>query len=168
MKHHILGVVCLTFSASCTHPSLEPERGIAAPDAVDAIRRERATSNAAIAARDLKGTIASMLPDYRATWARSTIHRSRDSVATILTRQYADSMNLGCKRTPVSIEISGTGPAAAEYGNFVCRRQQPDGIQAISGTYYASWERIVEGWRLNSEVFVALRCSGSSQCPRLP
>ena len=163
-----LGITCLGLIASCTHASVAAERGIAMPDAVETIRLERAKSNAAIAARDLRGTIVSMLPDYRATWALSTTHRSRDSVAAALGRQYADSTILGCERTPISIQISGTGPAAAEYGNFVCRRQQASGIRTLVGTYYASWQRLVEGWRLNSEVFVALRCTGSTECPRFP
>ena len=163
-----LGIACSALIASCTHASVAAERGVAMPDAVETIRLERAKSNAAIAARDLHGTIVSMLPDYRATWALSTTHRSRDSVAAALQRQYADSSILGCERTPLTIEISGTGPAAAEYGNFVCRRQQAGGIRTLVGTYYASWQRIAEGWRLNSEVFVALRCTGSTECPHFP
>ena len=135
---------------------------------VVAIQRERDASNAAIAARDITGTAASLLPDYRSTWALSTIHRSRDSVVAALTRQYRDSTNLGCVRTPVSIEVSETGPAAAEYGKFSCRRKQPDGVQDLVGTYYATWQHVPEGWRLNSEAFVALRCTGSARCPHLP
>lgn len=164
----ILAVASLSCLVSCTHPSLAPERGIIMPDAANAIRLERARSNAAIAARDLSGTIAIMLPDYRGTWALTTAHRSRDSVAAALGRQYSDSTNFGCVRTPISIEVSGTGPAAAEHGNFVCRRQQVSGIRALAGSYYASWQRVAEGWRLNSEVFVALRCTGSAECPRFP
>lgn len=135
--------------------------------AVAEIRAMRAASNAAIARRDVAGSLAAMLPGYRGTWAQSTAHRSVDSVFAALTRQYADSNMLGYVRTPVSIDISTTGPAAAEYGNWVGRWRRADGIQETTGSYYATWQRTPEGWRLNSEAFVSLACTGSARCPIL-
>ncbi len=129
------------------------------------IRAERERSNAAIARRDVAGTVADMLPDYRGTWALSVAHRSRDSVSAALARQYADTGMLGYVRTPTTIEVSATGPAAAEYGRWVGRRRRSDGIQETSGSYYATWQRTPDGWRINSEAFVALACKGSASCP---
>lgn len=83
------------------------------------IQAERAANNAAIARRDAAGSVANMLPGYRGTWAQSVVHRSRDSVFAALTRQYADSAMLGYVRTPTAVEVSTTGPAAAEYGRWV-------------------------------------------------
>ena len=120
----------------------------------------RDASNAAIARRDVTGSVAAMLPGYRGTWAQSVAHRSVDSVSAALTRQYADNDMLGYVRTPTSIEISATGPAAAEYGNWVGRWRRADGIQETSGSYNATWQRTPEGWRLNSETFVSLACTG--------
>lgn len=129
------------------------------------ILAERAASNAAIARRDAAGHVANMLPGYRGTWARSLQHRSRDSVFAGLARQLVDTAMLGYVRTPGVIELSEDGTAAAEYGRWVGRWRRPDGVQLTSGSYYATWQRTAEGWRLNSEAFVAIECTGSSRCP---
>jgi len=156
-------MVCCTLCACATHPArVEPL--VDAP-AVIAIRAERAASNAAIARRDAKGSVANMLDGYRGTWAQSLPHRPRDSVYAVLLRQYADTAMLGYVRTPTVIEVSATGPAAAEYGHWVGRRRRPDGVQELSGTYFATWHHTADGWRLNSEAFVALACQGSASCP---
>ena len=159
--------VLLAFLVACTssvhpHTALRTEsRAMAIAD----IRAMRDVSNAAIARRDVAGSVAAMLRGYRGTWAQSMAHRSVDSVSAALARQYADANMLGYVRTPISIEISTTGPAAAEYGQWVGRWRRSDGIQEMSGSYYATWQRTSEGWRLNSETFVALGCTGSARCP---
>lgn len=129
------------------------------------IREMRAKSNEAIARRDVAGTLAIMSPNYIGTPALSVVHRSRDSVAASFVRQYADTTRLGYVRSPITIQVSETGPAAAEYGHWVGRRRMADGVQELAGSYYATWQRTPEGWRLNSEAFVALSCKGSASCP---
>ncbi len=159
-------IACCAQAACATSQATRAAHLTESPEtSVTQIRAERAANNAAIARRDAAGSVANMLPGYRGTWAQSVIHLSRDSVFAALTRQYADSARLGYVRTPTVIEVSTTGPAAAEYGRWVGRRQRADGVQVLSGTYYATWQRTTEGWRLNTEAFVALECTGSTSCP---
>ena len=61
--------------------------GVAVSTAIADIRAMRAASNAAIAGRDVAGSVAAMLPGYRGTWARSVAHRPVDSVTAALTRE---------------------------------------------------------------------------------
>jgi hypothetical protein len=57
-----------------------PSFSLQSSDAAAEIRAERDASNAAIARRDAKGTVANMLPGYRGTWAQSQMHSSREAV----------------------------------------------------------------------------------------
>jgi ketosteroid isomerase-like protein len=129
------------------------------------IRATRAASNAALARRDAAGFVASMLPSYHVLPAGTLVQLSRDSTHASLARQFADTAMLGYVRTPITIDVSATGPTAAEHGRWVGRRRRTDGIQETAGTYYAAWRRTSEGWRLHAETFVALSCVGSAQCP---
>lgn len=165
-----LSFVALAMLMACSsgqHPITTQSVDVHAT-AIAEIRAMRNASNAAIARRDIAGSMAAMLPGYRGTWAQSVAHRSVDSVSAALTRQYADSSMLGYVRTPTLIEISTTGPAAAESGHWVGRWRRADGIQETTGSYYATWQRTPVGWRLNSETFVSLACTGSARCPTNP
>jgi ketosteroid isomerase-like protein len=140
-------------------PAATPSADVAAIQAV------RTASNAAIARRDAAGFVAGMLPTYHVLPAGALVQLSRDSTYATLARQFADTAMLGYVRTPITIDVSATGPTAAEYGRWVGRRRLPDGIQETVGSYYAAWQRTPEGWRLAAETFVALSCTGSTRCP---
>ena len=165
-----LSFLLLSVLASCgtAQRSATTRATDARSTAIAEIRAMRDASNAAIARRDVAGSVVAMLPGDRGTWAQSLAHRSIDSVSAALTRQFADSNMLGYVRTPTRIEISTTGPAAAEHGQWVGRWRRTDGIQVTTGSYYATWQRMPEGWRLNSEAFVSLVCTGSVRCPTNP
>lgn len=165
MRSSLLLASCALGACVRTHPVPLAATSKSSASAITEIRAERAASNAAIARRDAKGSVANILEGYRGTWAQSLSHRSRDSVYAALVRQYSDTAMLGYVRTPTVIEVSATGPAAAEYGRWVGRRRRPDGMQELSGTYFATWHHTPEGWRINSEAFVALECKGSTSCP---
>lgn len=156
-----LGVIA---AAACASAASVPSEGTHAGDVAE-IRAVRAASNAAIARRDASATVANMLPTYRVLPAGAPATISRDSTAATLERQFSDTAMLGYVRTPVSIEVSATGPTAAELGRWVGRRRRTDGIQETTGSYYAAWRRTPDGWRLQAETFVALACTGSAQCP---
>jgi hypothetical protein len=157
-------VLCVLAAGACAVP--RPEAGARAPAAdVAEIRATRAASNAAIARRDASGTVASMLPTYEGLPAGARALSPRDSVRARLARQFADTAMLGYVRTPVTVEVSRMDATAAEYGRWVGRWRNADGVEEIAGTYFAAWRRTPEGWRLQAETFVALSCTGSAQCP---
>lgn len=165
MRLSLLLACCALGACVGTQPAPVAAPSESSASAMTEIRAERAASNAAIARRDAKGSVANMLEGYRGTWAQSLSHRSRDSVHAALVRQYSDTAMLGYVRTPTVIQVSTTGPAAAEYGRWVGRRRRPDGVQELAGTYFATWHHTREGWRINAEAFVALECKGSTSCP---
>lgn len=129
-----------------------------------AIQAARAQSNQAIAARDLTGFGKTMLPDIYVTRGSGSHVTGRDSVLASVAGQFTDPNFLGYVRQTDSIQVSATGPLAAEHGHWTGRFRRPDGIQLITGTYLSMWRKTDDGWKIQSELFVSLACSGSAAC----
>ena len=131
-----------------------------------AILAARMQSNRAIQARDLTGFGQTMLPDIEVTRGSGSHVTGRDSVLASVAGQFNDPDFLGYVRQTDSIQVSSMGPLAAEHGHWTGRFRRPDGIQIISGSYLSMWRKTDEGWKIRSELFVSLACSGSASCSR--
>ncbi|GAB2557148.1 hypothetical protein GCM10027190_03850 [Spirosoma areae] len=128
------------------------------------IRALRAQSNRAIQARDLVAFGQTMLPDIDVTRGSGPHLSGRDSVLASVAVQFRDANFLGYVRETDSIRVSTSGPLAAEQGHWTGRFQRPDGIQTLTGVYLAMWRKTDVGWRIRSELFVNLACTGSAAC----
>ncbi|ADB38386.1 YybH family protein [Spirosoma linguale] len=131
---------------------------------VTAIRALRQQSNLAIQQRDLKGFGETMLPEIDVTRGSGSHVAGRDSVLASVVVQFKDPDFLGYVRTPDSIQVSTSNPLAAEHGHWTGRFKRPDGIQLITGTYLTMWRKTGQGWKIRSELFVSLTCTGSAAC----
>lgn len=129
-----------------------------------AIQSARAQSNRAIQVRDLTGFGQTMLPDIEITRGSGAHVTGRDSVLASVAGQFKDPDFLGYVRQMDSIQVSAMGPLAAEHGHWTGRFRRPDGIQTITGAYLSMWRKTDEGWKIRSELFVSLACSGSAAC----
>ncbi|AKD58510.1 YybH family protein [Spirosoma radiotolerans] len=128
------------------------------------IRALRLQSNEAIQARDLTGFGKTMRADIEVTRGSGPHVSGRDSVLASVSVQFRDKSFLGYVRMTDSVRVSTSAPLAAEQGHWVGRFQRPDGIQTLTGVYLAMWQKDSEGWRIRSELFVSLACSGSAAC----
>ncbi|UFH53129.1 YybH family protein [Spirosoma sp. KNUC1025] len=128
------------------------------------IRALRVQSNQAIQNRDLAAFGQTMLPDIEVTRGSGSHVSGRDSVLASVAVQFSDSAFLGYVRTTDRIELSTTGPLAAEHGHWIGRFQRTDGIQTITGSYLSMWHKTGAGWKIRSELFVSLACTGSAAC----
>lgn len=128
------------------------------------IRAERTRSNKAILVRDLPTLVSTMLPDMQVTAGSGRHIASRDSVLALFAKTFADRDFLDYVRTTDSVQVSTMTALAAEHGHWIGRWQRPDGIQLVKGTYLAMWRRTETGWKLRSELFVSLSCTGSKEC----
>jgi hypothetical protein len=68
-------------------------------------------------------------------------------------------------RTPTTIEISRSDPAASERGTWTGHATTASGPAEWRGDYLAVWRKTVgaaavPSWTIASEVFVALDCTG--------
>ncbi|QIP17961.1 nuclear transport factor 2 family protein [Spirosoma aureum] len=131
---------------------------------ISAIRALRAQSNRAIQARDLAAFGQTMLPDIEVTRGSGPHVSGRDSVLASVSVQFKDPDFLGYVRDSDSIQVSTATSLAAEHGHWTGRFQRPDGIQTLTGVYLAMWRKTDAGWKIRSELFVNLGCTGSAAC----
>ncbi len=128
------------------------------------IRSLRTESNSAIQARDVTAFGQTMLPDIEVTRGSGPHVSGRDSVLASVAVQFNDAAFLGYIRNTERIQVSTSGLLAAENGHWIGRFQQPDGIQILMGVYLAMWRKTAVGWKIRSELFVSLGCTGSAAC----
>ncbi len=136
---------------------------------VSLVRAQRAESNAAIAAHDAVRLRKLFDDDYHAILGSTG---DLDSGADAATRGYADEefkdpTFVTYRRTPTSIVIAASGKRIAETGRFEGVWRRSDGTMRRTGVYLAMWIPSAGGWRLKSEAFVTLRCTGSAACDKV-
>ncbi|MCX6216668.1 nuclear transport factor 2 family protein [Spirosoma sp.] len=131
---------------------------------VTVIRALRQQSNLAIEKRDLSGFGETMLPEIDVTRGSGSHVSGRDSVLASVAVQFKDPAFLGYVRMPDSIQVSTSNPLAAEHGHWTGRFQRADGVQTITGSYLSMWRKTGQGWKIRSELFVSLSCTGSVAC----
>ncbi len=135
----------------------------------DIVRAQRAEYNAAIAAHDAVRLRIFLVDDYHLISGSSG---SVDSGADAATRDYADDefrdpTFVTYRRTPTSIVMAASGKRIAETGRFEGLWNKPDGTMRRTGIYLAMWVPSAGTWRVKSEAFVTLACTGSKACDQV-
>ena len=134
----------------------------------DAIRDQRAKSNAAIAAHDLAGIARAWAPDVHVVSSTSAqTAGSRDNQQR-MARQFETRADTVYVRTPSTIEVFAPWAVAAERGEWTGRWTEPDGKLEIGGTYLAQWRKVDGRWVIQAEVFVPTYCRGGNYCRQRP
>jgi ketosteroid isomerase-like protein len=133
------------------------------------VRAQRAEYNAAIAARDAVRLRTFFVDDYHLILGSSG---DIDSGADAATRGYSDEefkdpTFVTYRRTPTTIVIAASGKRIAETGHFEGIWRKPDGTMRKTGIYLAMWIPSAGTWRLKSEAFVTLACTGSAACDQV-
>ena len=127
----------------------------------DRIRALRAESNAAIARHDLSGMVALLDDEFHTTSGKGGMLRSADAVVAALGQQFEQFDDLVYVRNMESIEVSTSGPRAAEIGNWVGTWTAAGGPVRTGGRYAAFWRERDSSWVIRSQLFVTLFCEGS-------
>lgn len=133
-----------------------------------AIRAARAASNAAIARHDVDGIAAQWTADISIVTSTGAQAATREENAARMRTQFARRPDTIYVRTPAVIDVFAAWQTASERGEWTGRWTEPDGVVNIAGTYLAQWRRIDGQWRIQAEVFVPTRCTGSSYCAAHP
>ena len=136
---------------------------------VSLVRAQRAESNAAIAAHDAVRLRKLFDDDYHAILGSTGDLDSGADAATLgyADDEFKDPTFVTYRRTPTSIVIAASGKRIAETGRFEGVWRRPDGTMRKTGVYLAMWIPSAGGWRLKSEAFVTLRCTGSAACDKV-
>jgi ketosteroid isomerase-like protein len=123
------------------------------------IRDIRNASNQAIAAGDAANFAASLDEDFVVVTGNGSL-LTREAYIAAFAKDFADPQSIRFERTVDSIEISDLVPLAAEHGHWAGRVL--GGPILFSGTYLAMWRRTERGWKLRSELFIALACKDAA------
>jgi ketosteroid isomerase-like protein len=148
--------------------SMSESNGSTAEAPTSIVRAQRAEYNAAIAAHDAMRLRTFFVDDYHLIMGSSG---DVDSGGDAATRGYADEefkdpTFVTYRRTPTSIVIAESGKRIAETGRFEGIWRKPDGTMRKTGVYLAMWIPYGGTWRLKSEAFVTLACTGSVTCDK--
>ena len=138
----------------------------AAEDPAAIIRSLRAESNAAIAAHDAKRLRPLLADEYRGIQGTSGA-LDTGGAATARSYEYQefrDPTFVAYERIPDKVTVAGSGRRIGESGHWVGTWRKPDGTMRKTGDYLAVWVESKGKWRLRSETFVTLSCTGSSDC----
>lgn len=130
------------------------------PDA-EKIAEIRARSNDAIRAQDVDGIVAAYDETYQLTTGSGLLfHDNPETEKELWAEHFAQLPDVVYVRTPTTIHISTYLPRAAESGKWVGTWTTDKGPVEVRGTYSASWIKVSGQWKIQSEMFVSLYCSG--------
>lgn len=136
---------------------------------IETIREARLAQNRAIRAQDLRAIAEVMEPDVVATSGIGIHVIGRDAYMDAYESDFRALEDVVYTRNPEAIELStvDTGLAqriASESGTWTGSFVTPRGPAQMRGVYSAMWRKRDGRWRINSELFVSLSCSGAG-CP---
>lgn len=147
-------------AASCGTPALKEDE--------TEIRRIRELSNTAIAAHDTAAFQQSLSPDYIIVSSRNFQVGKRENVIT-LGQDMSAKPDLVYRRTPQTINIYPQWKMASESGAWRGSWTEPNGDKIeLTGTYYAKWHKLSDGWKIRAEIFTPLTCTGGKYCDQGP
>ena len=158
MRTWILAAALLVASPAMAQPK------DAAGD-VAAIRSLRAASNKAIADHDMARFTPVFADDALFVWSNGTTAIGKAGLQAFFAKDFADPAFIKYVRTPGKVVVSQSGARAVEHGTWQAFKHNPDGDTRYGGDYAAHWVRKPEGWRIQGELYVKLRCTGSLCTP---
>ena len=151
--HALLFTVgCLCFVASA-QSGIESER--------TKIEEIRTASNEAVRKHDADGIVASFDQAYQITTGSGKLfHDNPEQEKALWSEIFNQFPDVTYVRTPSRIDVSSYLPRAAESGDWVGHWTTEDGRIEVGGSYFASWIKVDGTWKIQSETFVTLYCSG--------
>ena len=128
------------------------------------IRAARLKQNAAIAAHDVAAIERTWEADIAVTAGMGIAFQGADLYRKAFEEEFTAFPDTRYERRPEVIEVSTVRPLAAERGTWTRSWTGKKGRGEMWGTYMAMWQKRDGTWRIRSELFVLLSCSGEG-CP---
>ena len=128
--------------------------------AIAEIEALRAATNRAIAAHDPEALLPYFAEDAVFAWGDGSSAVGRAALKADFAEDFSNPLFVTYIRTPETIAISDTGKQAVEHGTWTGLRHEPRGETRSGGDYTAHWLKSPQGWRIQGEVYVKLRCTG--------
>ena len=127
----------------------------------DTIISIRAESNEAIRTHNAEGITALLDDAYQiTTGSGKQFHGTPEEEIDVWKGIFAQHPDVVYVRTPTRVDVSTYLPRAAESGNWVGNWTTEKGPVEVGGSYSASWLKVDGRWKIQSEMFVTLYCTG--------
>ena len=126
-----------------------------------AVKQARLQQNAAIVRLDLDEIATYWTDDVTICRGLGAQLAGKAAYRELFAEDAKSSARIVYQRHPTSIEVSSTWPLAFETGRWEGRLGSAQGEAVIGGSYSAQWVKRGDRWLIRSEVFVALKGSGS-------
>lgn len=144
-------------------------RPATAADEEQAIRDARNAQNEAIREQDLDAIARYWENGVHSTAGTGILVSGRDEYREAFQGAFEDLGDVVYSRIPGTIELSSVNVfnaqrIASESGTWTGRWTSAEGPTQMSGVYSAMWRKRNGRWRIRSELFVALSCTGA-ECP---
>jgi ketosteroid isomerase-like protein len=135
------------------------------------IRDSRSASNAALASHNAAAFAQVLKDDATVVAASGKVIQGRAAMQKKIESRWSSQPDLVFVRTPTTIDISRSDPAASERGSWTGHATTPAGLADWRGDYLAVWRKTITtaglpSWTIASEVFVALDCTGAGCAAR--
>jgi ketosteroid isomerase-like protein len=133
-----------------------------------AIRNVREQSNLAIAAHDTATMAKTLTDDFHIVTSRNFESGKSENLVS-LGEDMTAKPDLVYRRTPDEIHVYPQWKMAGEYGTWRGSWTEPNGDKIeLTGTYYAKWHKLSDGWKIRAEIFTPLTCTGGVYCEKGP
>jgi hypothetical protein len=127
----------------------------------DAIRSARSELNEAIVDRATAPFAKHWLDNVAITaGGGDVLGTNRSNHVKRFVSVFADPAFVHGERRTSHIEINDVHGLAAEHGEWTWQYNRPAGLQDSQGTYLVMWRKVKGEWRIQSELYVMLRCVG--------
>lgn len=127
----------------------------------EAIRHARDELNRAIVARETAPFAKYWLDNVAITaGGGDVLGNSRSNHVKRFVAVFADPDFVHGERRTSHIEINAVNGLAAEHGEWTWQYERPAGLQDSQGTYLVMWRKVKSDWRIQSELYVMVRCVG--------
>ena len=113
--------------------------------------------NRAIADRDAAAIVAWLQPDYHIVTGHGVHRDGRAASAKSWADLFANDPLAMYTRTPDEIHVNEDLGMAQEHGRWTGAITTEEGAVTLGGVYAARWQRTEEGWRLEAEIYTALK-----------
>jgi len=158
-----LVTIVLATVAGC---GIQFTRAPSAADEVQAIRDARIAQNEAILEQDLDAIARYWEGDVRSTAGTGVFVTGRDEYRRAFRDEFRNLDDVLYSRIPEIIELSSVRVSdaqhmASESGTWTGSWTSPRGPTQMTGVYSAMWRKRNGRWRIRSELFVALSCTGA-------
>jgi len=161
-----LGTIMLTAVAGC---GIQFTRVPSAADEVQTIRDARLAQNDAITERDIDAIAGYWERGVRSTAGTGIFVTGRAEYRRAFQDEFRNFNDLIYSRTPdfielSSVRVSNADELASESGTWTRSWTTSEGQTELYGLYDAMWRKRNGQWRIRSELFIALSCTGAD-CP---